>query len=58
MSKPIGLTRDFRVTMPSHAEDDLWRAVAGLQAEGFDLRDIQREVEQAWNQALEDQKAT
>jgi len=57
MGKPLGLTVDLRVVMPSMAEDAIWEAVQTAFASGWTPERFLAGVREAWAQRMEDEAA-
>jgi len=56
VSKPYGLTGDFRVIRPTAVENHIWDAVQEAVLAGWTVEQFRREARQAWSQALDDTK--
>ncbi len=56
MSKPYGLTADFRIIRPTRIEDKVWDAVEEAVNAGWTPRQMMQEVRECWAESLK-QKA-
>lgn len=54
MSKPFGMTADFRIVRPSRVEDKIWEAVEEAFCAGWTPQQFISEARQSWDQANRD----
>lgn len=52
MSKPLGMTADFRITHPDRVEDKVWEAVEEAIDAGWTPERFMREVRSDWSAYL------
>lgn len=50
--KPLGLTPDYVVTMPTPVEDAVWDAVEEAQRSGWTVERFRRECAESWSCVL------
>lgn len=52
--KPLGVTADLRVRMPSRAEDMIWEAVREAINDGMTPEQFKSEAAEAWQECLKE----